>query len=153
MWISIATWDAPGFWRCLYRDDEYDTEPSGRSARTLHSISGGTKQLCLAKWIPALNLPLFRRNIIQSQHFISDHPSGIANGGRAACLEGSGRRADPFSSSGHSHICSSPLNRPDFCPHEGKVWFIIQVTDCIRRTQRHFQHIWEYVIQSLVFLS
>lgn len=78
------------------------------------------------------NFLFIRRNVIQSQHFISDHSSSLLNGGvkgQSSLYEGSGRKADPCSSAGHGHVCFSPLNRPNFCPHGGKVRFTIQVMD------------------------
>lgn len=64
----------------------------------------------LTKSQPSTSL-FSRQNIIQSQHFIADHPSSLVNGevkGQSSLCEGRGCRADPCYSAGHGYICFSP---------------------------------------------
>lgn len=83
-------------------------------------------------------LLIFRRNVTQSQHFISDCSSSLSSWGvkrLSSQYKGSGYKSDPCSLAGHDHICFSPLNRPNFCLHEGKVCFITQATGHQEKTQ------------------
>lgn len=95
------------------------------AARAAQSTSGGTRQLCLANWIPALNIPLFQKeyNSITAFDFRSFFKP---------CQWGSEGAEQPvwrqWWQSWSLFFCWAQLclllpskHRPNFCPHEGKI--------------------------------
>lgn len=138
--MSTAISDVPGFWSCTGMTNMISNLQGEQPGHPRASQVAPNNYVCLTKSQPSISL-FFRQNIIQSQHLISDHPSFQpcqwgSEGGRAASMKAGVAELILVLLLGMATSASPP----NFCPHEGKARFIIQVID-YQEDRKIFQYI------------